>query len=94
MNEQIRRRWIKALRSGKYKQGRRYFEKDNRYCCLGVLSLIQTGNAMPEKELYCSREHWPDDDDVYELVALNDSDATFEQIVVHRERTMKAAFLQ
>lgn len=36
-----RKKWIKALRSGKYKQGRQALCREdvsgNRYCCLGVL---------------------------------------------------------
>lgn len=30
------KKWVKALRSGKYSQGRRWLLKDGRYCCLGV----------------------------------------------------------
>ncbi len=34
-------RWVKALRSGKYKQGKQFLHrksrKQERYCCLGVL---------------------------------------------------------
>lgn len=38
MNKQIKARWIKALRSGKYKQGVGVLRtEDNKYCCLGVL---------------------------------------------------------
>ena len=42
MNKAIARRWVRALRSGKYKQGRSYLKQktakgDLRYCCLGVL---------------------------------------------------------
>lgn len=34
-------KWVKALRSGKYKQGRRRLKSlDNSYCCLGVLCEI------------------------------------------------------
>ena len=28
--------WLKALRSGEYKQGKDYLCKDGQYCCLGV----------------------------------------------------------
>lgn len=36
-------KWVKALRSGKYKQGKgQLFQKeDNQYCCLGVACVIQ-----------------------------------------------------
>ena len=38
MNKRVKTQWIKALRSGKYKQGRGSLRNlDNTYCCLGVL---------------------------------------------------------
>ena len=37
MNQDVKNRWIKALRSGDYDQGRTVLRKDNNYCCLGVL---------------------------------------------------------
>lgn len=34
----IVKRWVAALRSGKYKQGRgSLHDRDNKFCCLGVL---------------------------------------------------------
>jgi hypothetical protein len=42
--------WIKALRSGKYKQGRgRLYNKgDNTYCCLGVLNALHKNKLAIE----------------------------------------------
>ena len=41
MNKRIKAKWLKALRSGKYKQGKGRLKstkgKAVRYCCLGVL---------------------------------------------------------
>lgn len=37
MKPEIKKRWIEALRSGKYNQGKGYLCKDDSYCCLGVL---------------------------------------------------------
>jgi len=37
MNKRVKRLWIKALRSEKYKQARGYLKRDDDYCCLGVL---------------------------------------------------------
>lgn len=38
MNKDIKRAWVKALRSGKYKQGRKQLRNGNdEMCCLGVL---------------------------------------------------------
>jgi len=34
--EENRKKWIAALRSGEYDQGRAYLCKDGKYCCLGV----------------------------------------------------------
>ncbi len=30
--------WLKALRSKKYKQGKSFLRRDNKFCCLGVLA--------------------------------------------------------
>lgn len=37
MNREIKREWIEALESGRYKQGIGYLEDDGKFCCLGVL---------------------------------------------------------
>lgn len=38
MNKTIKKLWLKALRSGKYKQGEQSLRtKYNEFCCLGVL---------------------------------------------------------
>ena len=38
MNARIKRKWVTALRSGKYMQGRGFLkDEDGGYCCLGVL---------------------------------------------------------
>jgi hypothetical protein len=37
MNQELKNKWIEALRSGKYKQGRNYLRMGDSFCCLGVL---------------------------------------------------------
>ena len=39
MNQEIKQRWIQALRSGEYKQGQGALHNynENTFCCLGVL---------------------------------------------------------
>ena len=38
MNKNLKRKWLRALRSGRYKQGKYYLRNsEDRYCCLGVL---------------------------------------------------------
>jgi hypothetical protein len=39
MQAELKQKWIEALRSGKYEQGRGQLrDASNRYCCLGVLA--------------------------------------------------------
>jgi hypothetical protein len=46
MNKEIKKEWVKALRSGNYNQGQQYLRVNNGekdlYCCLGVLCDIYT----------------------------------------------------
>lgn len=42
MNKTIKKRWLKALRSGDYEQGRSMLcSEKNTFCCLGVLVDIE-----------------------------------------------------
>lgn len=49
MNQEIKEKWLAALRSGKYKQGKTVLRsQDDCYCCLGVLCDIQdSGQWVP-----------------------------------------------
>jgi hypothetical protein len=40
MKKELRDKWVTALRSGDYNQGRRSLKKNGLYCCLGVLCEI------------------------------------------------------
>jgi hypothetical protein len=40
MDAELKAKWIGALRSGEYKQGRGKFEHEDKYCCLGVLCVV------------------------------------------------------
>ena len=40
MDKKVKETWIKALKSGEFKQGRGYLERDGKYCALGILSLL------------------------------------------------------
>lgn len=37
MNPEIKQKWLSALRSGKYKQGKGRLRAQDTFCCLGVL---------------------------------------------------------
>lgn len=40
MDRQLKQKWIEALRSGEYQQGRYSFELNDAFCCLGVLCKV------------------------------------------------------
>jgi hypothetical protein len=48
-----RKLWVKALRSGKYKQGTKVLRSaDNAFCCLGVLCAVAGMRPKLEGEYY------------------------------------------
>lgn len=68
MNRTVKKKWVQALKSGKYKQGRGHLKqvdqnKNEYYCCLGVLC-----------DLYCKEKKKGFDAVVYNS-AWFDSDA-------------------
>jgi hypothetical protein len=50
MNEEIKRRWIEALRSGRYQQGTQYLRQGDWYCCLGVLCDLYATDEWTQHE--------------------------------------------
>lgn len=40
MNSKVKEQWLKALRSGEYKQGNGCLKSGDEFCCLGVLTDI------------------------------------------------------
>lgn len=40
MNEEVKAKWVEALRSGEYKQTRSHLKDDKGFCCLGVLCAV------------------------------------------------------
>lgn len=44
MNKEWKEKWIKALCSGKYKQGRGQLRREDEFCCLGVFCDIYDPN--------------------------------------------------
>jgi hypothetical protein len=61
MFKRLKRKWVEALRSGKFKQGRGYLRRveginddgneEESYCCLGVLSCVMNGVRPPMRML-------------------------------------------
>lgn len=51
MNSEIKKMWVEALRSGKYKQAKQNLKTaDSKFCCLGVLCELHRKNCeKPDK---------------------------------------------
>lgn len=72
MNPEIKARWVAALRSGNYAQGRhalrRVIDGKDKYCCLGVLCDIASqdgiGAWVESNDHLSSRRLWKDSSDV------------------------------
>lgn len=47
----LKRKWIAALRSGKFKQGSGDLYDDGSYCCLGVLAKVQGAKVVNNDRL-------------------------------------------
>lgn len=54
VNKKVIRKWLKALRSGEYKQGRHALNTNDQYCCLGVLCEL----AVKEKVVTKYKDEW------------------------------------
>lgn len=50
MNKEIKEKWVAALKSGDYEQGKYALRKNNKYCCLGVLCDIYSKEIGVEWE--------------------------------------------
>jgi len=46
MKKNIMKKWVKALKSGKYKQSQNILENYYGYCCLGVLCKVAEKNKI------------------------------------------------
>ena len=61
MNKEVKEKWLEALRSGEYKQGRGALRnKDDEYCCLGVLCDVVKGSDGVQMS-------WADDGNLWTL---------------------------
>ncbi len=58
MNQDIKKRWVDALRSGSYDQDKNLLATSDGYCCLGVLCeiAVQDGVVFKENGIYTSAE--------------------------------------
>jgi hypothetical protein len=89
MDAQLKAKWVKALRSGKYRQGKQVLlnedGEERSYCCLGVLC------AVAFKELDAGSYTWLNrvTRDYSPFVRMNDDeDKTFPEIADYIERNL------
>lgn len=86
-----REKWIQALRSGDYKQGRKQLSQFDSYCCLGVACdlaikeeiILSFSGSEGHLRSYPKVQEWiglgsPGTN--YALAALNDDGFSFDQI--------------
>ena len=70
MDAGLKKDWLKALRSGKYKQGKHYLrDQDNAFCCLGVLCELIDPNRWIKEE---GTNYWYYGDGDLDLPPLED----------------------
>lgn len=94
MNKKWKAKWVKALRSGDYKQGAGWLWRRGRFCCLGVLRDIAHPRSDLDRgaeSLLCDRhlkEFGLTDDQQRELADLNDKGNTFGEIATYIEKNL------
>lgn len=57
MDAELKAKWVAALRSGEFEQGRSLLFSNDRYCCLGVLACVVNGAKGAEGAYGCDYQH-------------------------------------
>ena len=92
MNQEIGEKWVEALRSGEYEQGRIKLYMDGAHCCLGVLCVVmeryeelKPGRGYPSESVLGEAEI--NRKAVTHLYRMNDSfGKSFSEIADHIEQ--------
>ena len=104
INPEMKQKWIEALRSGVYQQGRGKLRwENNSYCCLGVLCDIVdpsgwSSEAEDQRYTHHDREGFPPYEvtdkvgllchEIHNLALMNDDGVSFEEIANHIEELL------
>ncbi len=96
-------KWLKALKSGKFKKGKEYLESDNRYCCLGVACKI-SGAIISGNPNYIQNDEYGKIKGIRKvplilrgyyhysvsetLATLNDKNETFKEVIEYIEKEL------
>ena|SRR6478736_5258237 len=68
MKTELKNKWVAALRSGEYKQGKEFLCKNDSYCCLGVLLAVdKTDEFIYDETVHDDRKLRYYQDEAYEL---------------------------
>ena len=86
MKKEIAKKWIKALRRGKYKQGKGYLKQFNsknepRHCCLGVLCELYNDTMKKNHKKSLLTEQMEDNASGTSFVRFNTIDGGLPQAV-------------
>jgi hypothetical protein len=95
MNPEVKAKWVKALRSGEYRQIHGTFHKDGGYCALGVLCSLATKEGvirgvptvgeLPYQVCEWANLSYGQAD---EIIILNDRGKSFPSIATWIERNL------
>lgn len=101
--KEFKEKWIKALKSGEYKQGKHYLENNNNYCCLGVAAHLCGISNLHKKQWITDGYKNFDISDVPKVLIgdgsnpvvktlsrMNDEDYSFEEIADWIESNINA----
>jgi hypothetical protein len=96
VDKKMRSKWLRALRSGKYKQGRNaLLNKQDGYCCLGVLASVcgVPKQRLLEHSASTGGMHMPEldvlgCDTTNTLIEMNDSGKRFTTIANWIEKNL------
>jgi hypothetical protein len=95
MDQSVKEEWVRALRSGEYRQVKGVLHRDGGYCALGVLCSIAVDHGIvpcvPEDtELPYPAHDWADilSTEEAEVASMNDAGETFGSIADWIERKL------
>ena len=76
MNQDVKKRWVEALRDGSYEQGHGALRKGDTYCCLGVLCDIMDGTWEEDDGMWVGSQNaiWAPPEDLSDNIGLRSRD--------------------
>lgn len=81
MKAELKQRWLNALRSGNYQQGSGYLNRQERYCCLGVLCDVYSYKKVQATLSFCSYNGRPTNLDSIMLHEVGLTEANHRRLI-------------